>query len=379
MSRPEAFVYLEIAEAVRRSILSGELTSGERLPSVREMAERWRCTPATVARAYARLAREGLIVSKRGGGTRVALLQRGAENKAVPPEWYWAGLVNRAETYLLEAISSGHTPAQAEAALAAAIARWQEMRRGPVASSGPTSRPQSPGAVLRFAGSHDLSVELLSRLLVERSPSQVMTADFIGSLGGLIALARGEADIAGVHLWDERTGQYNLPFIERVLPNVSVVVVNLVKREQGLLVTAGNPQGLAGLADLTRPGVTFVNRQPGSGTRVWLDAHLKRLGVDPRRIAGYDREARTHLEVARLVAEGAATVGLGIRAAAGAHGLDFVPLWTERYDLVARAEMSSDACFKALLEVLDSAQFRAALEALGGYDLSETGAYTSLG
>ncbi len=378
--RFDGIVYLEIAEAVRRSIVAGELLPGQRLPSVRDMAQRWQCTPATVARAYSRLAREGLVVSQRGGGTRVRPLRSGLGVLSRSPEWQWADLVNRAESYLLDALASGHSPAHAEAALAAAISRWQELR----VAVGEDAESRGRGtrfshlegeeqAVVRFAGSHDLAVELLSRLLAEHSPPHSLTTVFLGSLGGLIALARGEADLAGVHLWDEKTGLYNLPFIERVLPNVPVVIVNLVKREQGILVPPGNPQGLRKLLDLAKPGVVFVNRQPGSGTRVWLDAQLKKAGLEARRIVGYQREERTHLGVARLIAEGAATAGLGIRAAAGAYGLEFVPLWEERYDLVARAEWRGEPAFAVLLKVLESTQFREALAALGGYDLSETG------
>ena len=138
-----------------------------------------------------------------------------------------------------------------------------------------------------------------------------MTTDFVGSLGGLMALARNEADISGSHLWDESTGLYNVPFVQKVLPNRSVVLLNLVKRLQGFIVPLGNPQGLNQMADLGRPGIVFVNRQPGSGTRVWLDVQLKRAGVDPASVAGYEREETTHLGVARAVAEGTATAGLG--------------------------------------------------------------------
>jgi molybdate-binding protein/DNA-binding transcriptional regulator YhcF (GntR family) len=378
MAGAGGYVYVEIAEAIRRLILSGELSPGARLPSVRDMAGRWRCTPATVARAYSLLADEGLVLSRRGGGTRVADARIPAGG-ALSAQWQWADLVHRAEAYLLESLSAGHTPAHAEAALAAAIARWQELRARPQPGDGrgPSRRPR-PGT-LRFAGSHDLCVELLSRSLAEHAQPVAMTTDFVGSLGGLIALARGEADLAGAHLWDEATGLYNVPFVQRVLPNVAVVLVNLVKRLQGLIVPAGNPQALRGFADLARPGVVFVNRQSGSGTRVWLDVQLRNAGVDPARVQGYDQEESTHLGVARAVAEGRATAGLGIWAAAGAYGLDFVPLGEERFDLIVPAQGWAGPAFEALRAVLGSAEFRAAVTALGGYDVSETGAETRLG
>jgi putative molybdopterin biosynthesis protein len=368
---PESFVYLEIAEAVRRAIVSGELKAGQRLPPVREMAKRWRCTPNTVSRAYALLAREGLISSHRGGGTRVIF---GSVGGAAPesPGWQWASLVNRAEQYLLEAVSLGQTPAHAESALAAAISRWEEMqdRAGPVTHDG-TSYPAA--GQLIFAGSHDLSVELLCRLLSEREPPVLVSVDFVGSLGGLIALARGEADFAGSHLWDQATEQYNVPFVQRVLPNRRVVLLNLVQRVMGMIVPPGNPLGLHGIPDLATPGVVLVNRQPGSGTRVWLDVQLKVAGIDPASVPGYEREESTHLAVSRAVADGEATVGIGIGAAAAAYGLDFMPLGQERYDLVIPEENWASPEVGALRDVVESAKFKDAVLDMGGYDVSQTG------
>jgi len=193
-----------------------------------------------------------------------------------------------------------------------------------------------------------------------------------------MALARGEADIAGVHLWDEATGLYNVPFVERVLPNRPVVLLNLVNRLQGFIVPPGNPMRLREISDLAQPGVTFVNRQPGSGTRVWLDVQLKRAGVASAQVAGYEREETTHMGVARAVAERQATVGLGIQAAASAYGLDFVRLGEERYDLVAHAERWDDESFSALRSVVTSPRFREALVALGGYEVTQTGEETRL-
>jgi molybdate-binding protein/DNA-binding transcriptional regulator YhcF (GntR family) len=375
MTGGESFVYLEIVEAVRRLIISGELGPGERLPSVRAMADRWRCTPNTVSRAYALLAHEGLVSAHRGGGTRAISPNEAGRGEARPPEWEWASLVNRAETYLLEALSQGHSAAHAEAALAAAIARWQDMRR-----QGSTSRP-APGEPrqVRFSGSHDLSVELLARSLSEQDLPVILTTDFIGSLGGLMALARGEADVAGSHLWDESTGTYNVAFVLRVLPNREVVLLNLAQRIQGLIVPTGNPAKLAVISDLARPGVVLVNRQPGSGTRVWLDVQLRGAGLSSKDIAGYDHEEATHMGVARAVAEGRATAGLGISAAATAYGLGFVPLGKERYDLVVPLAQWDAPAVQALRSVVGSQGFREAVSALGGYDVSETGAEIRLG
>ncbi|MBN1319608.1 MAG: GntR family transcriptional regulator [Thermoleophilia bacterium] len=377
MAAGESFVYLEIAETVRRLILSDELKPGDHLLPVRAMAERWGCTPNTVSRAYSLLTREGLVSAHRGGGTRVASLQTGY-GRSRSLEWQWADLVNRAEAYLLEALNQGHSAAHAEAALVAAIARWGELRRRPAGDRTDASVSSCGTPELRFSGSHDLSVELLARTLSERTPPVTLATDFVGSLGGLMALARGEADIAGSHLWDEHTGTYNIPFVQRVLPNRRVALLNLAHRIQGFIVPPGNPQGLKAMPDLVRPGVVFANRQPGSGTRVWLDVQVKTAGVSPKDIRGYDQEESTHLGVARAVAEGRATVGLGISAAGNAYGLDFVPLGKERYDLVIPLDAWDSPAVEALREVVVSDAFRQSMLALGGYDVSDTGTEVSL-
>jgi putative molybdopterin biosynthesis protein len=282
-------------------------------------------------------------------------------------------LVNRAESYLLEALSQGHTPAHAEAALAAAISRWQELRRTSPNIDDKPDEPPVDFEPIRFSGSHDLTVELLARLLGEGSPSIDMTTDFVGSLGGLIAVARNEADICGIHLWDEVTGEYNLAFVQRILPNRAVMLLTLVQRLQGLILSRGNPLGLSALSDFGRPGIRMVNRQAGSGTRVWLDVQLRNAGVNAGEIEGYEDEEATHLGVARTIAEGRADVGLGISAAASAYGLDFVPLGQERYDLAIPLELWNTPSIKTLRKVVGSSAYRDAVLALGGYDVTETG------
>ncbi|RLG70325.1 MAG: hypothetical protein DRO11_06445 [Methanobacteriota archaeon] len=229
---------------------------------------------------------------------------------------------------------------------------------------------------LRFVGSHDLVVEQLAGMLRRRSPEITLEIEYAGSLGGLIALARGEADIAGAHLWDEATDAYNVPYVQRIFPGHKMALLTLAHRRLGLIVAPGNPHRIEGLSDLVRPGVTFINRQPGSGTRVWLDAQLKTLGIDPASINGYENEEITHLGVARAVAEGRADVGLGIQAAALAYGLDFVPLTLERYDLIIPEEVWPTPACQALVETVHSPEFRAAVEAIGGYEIGETGKET---
>jgi molybdate-binding protein/DNA-binding transcriptional regulator YhcF (GntR family) len=370
MKKREAFLYQEIAESLRRRIASGEFQPGDKLPPVREMARQWGCTPGTVSRAYAQLTQEGLVAGYRGGGTQVT------PNTLQPerPTWQWASLVNRAEQFLLEALGSGHTPAQAESALAVASARWQELQQ----KGAPPPHPECPSETteLCFAGSHDLTVELLSRMLAEASPGTRLAVEYVGSLGGLMALARNEAHVAGTHLWDETTDTYNTPFVQRLLPGRRVALLTLAHRSLGLITPPGNPQQLRGLQDLARPGVRLVNRQSGSGTRVWLDAQLKALGIAPEAVAGYEREELTHLAVARTVEAGEATTGLGIHAAAAAYGLDFVPLAQERYDLALPEPVWNSPAAQALTHIIRSSRFKEAVVALGGYDTSQTGQET---
>ena len=222
-------------------------------------------------------------------------------------------------------------------------------------------------------GSHDLAIDLLANDMSLSEPGARIASSNVGSLGGLQAVSRGEAHLAGSHLLDEETGEYNLSFVRRYLKGRDVVVVNLVRRVQGLILPKGNPRGLTSLDDLAREGVTFVNRQRGSGTRVLLDYKLKESGVDPERINGYGREEYTHLTVAAAVAGGSADVGLGILSAAKAMRLDFVPLATEQYDLIIPAELYDGDLLRPMLALIRSVGFRKRVDALGGYDTSTTG------
>ena len=222
-------------------------------------------------------------------------------------------------------------------------------------------------------GSHDLALDLLSNELARRVPGSALASANVGSLGGLLALARGEAHLAGSHLLDEETGEYNVGSIQRHLAGRSVVLVHLAGRVQGLIVPSGNPRGISTLADLARQDVRFVNRQRGSGTRVLLDFQLRRLGVYRGAIGGYEREQYTHLAVAADVASGAADVGLGILAAARALGLDFVPLFNEQYQLVIPREHYDSPLLAPLLDIIRDPGFRAQVDALGGYDVSDMG------
>jgi putative molybdopterin biosynthesis protein len=195
----------------------------------------------------------------------------------------------------------------------------------------------------------------------------------VGSLGGLVALRRREAHLAGSHLLDTDTGEYNLRYIREYLPGAKVKILALVGRAQGLLVNKGNPKGIKGLNDLANPDVVFINRQRGAGTRVLLDFHLSRMGIAPEEIRGYNFEEYTHLAVAAAVSSGRADCALGIAAAAQALDLEFIPLFEERYDLVIPAEHYSGALLSPLFIVLEDPHFRQAVASLPGYDTGPMG------
>jgi putative molybdopterin biosynthesis protein len=222
-------------------------------------------------------------------------------------------------------------------------------------------------------GSHDLVLDLAASELRAADPHVTLASTNVGSLGGLVALRDGLCHIAGSHLLDPDTSTYTLPWVERVLGDRPVAVVRLVHREQGLIVAAGNPLGLRGIEDLVRPGLRYVNRQRGAGTRVLLDHELGRRGIAPEAVGGYAREEHTHLAVAAAVAAGRADCGLGVLAAARAFGLGFVPVTREPYDLVMAAETVDDPVLAPLWELLSSRAFLERVEALGGYSTEESG------
>ena len=233
--------------------------------------------------------------------------------------------------------------------------------------------PEAIEGVAVAIGSHDLTLDLLASHLHRLRPELSLSSSNVGSLGGLLALARGEAHMAGCHLLDEHSGEYNIAYIRRYLKGHRIVVVNLVHRIQGLILPKGNPRGIASLEDLARDDVMFINRQRGSGTRMLLDYKLRELGIAPDQVNGYERDEYTHLAVAAAVAGGRADVGLGILSAANAMGLDFAPLLSERYDLVIPAEHYESDVMQPVLEIIRGDEFRRAVDALGGYDTSAMG------
>jgi putative molybdopterin biosynthesis protein len=220
-------------------------------------------------------------------------------------------------------------------------------------------------------GSHDMTLDLLAQFLAEHD--RRFASANVGSQGGLIALRRGEAHLAGSHLLNPETGEYNISYIRQYMPNIPVKVIALVGRDQGLMVRRGNPKGIKSLGDLTSRSVQFVNRQRGAGTRVLLDYHLNLMGMSSEDILGYTQEEYTHLGVAAAVASGRADCGLGIAAAAQALDLDFVPLFQERYDLVIPKEHAESNLLAPLFELIAGRDFRNSVSKLTGYDISVMG------
>lgn len=224
-----------------------------------------------------------------------------------------------------------------------------------------------------FMGSHDLSVELLAEFLNHSSSSFSLKPIFKGSMQGLVALYHREAQITGIHLWDEKLQEYNLPFVEHILLAEAYRVVNLVQRAQGWIVAAGNKHNITSWEDINRKGLRFVNRQRGSGTRLRIDQYLLENDIAARQIQGYEDEEQTHWGVALKVANGEADFGIGIQFAAQRMGLDFIPLFKERYDLVLLQETVEKPEWQQIQVVINSSAFKRAVEQHIGYDTSLTG------
>lgn len=234
------------------------------------------------------------------------------------------------------------------------------------------SREQIAGALLAI-GSHDNTLDLLDSFLRKNHPPCSLTSAHVGSLGGIMALKEGRCHLAGSHLLDSPSGIYNQGVIQEHLSGIPVNIVRLVDREQGFIVPRGNPDAIVGIEDLLRPEIRFINRQRGSGTRVLLDYELDRRKFSSAAIAGYEDEEYTHMNVAAAVLSGRASAGLGVRAAAIALGLDFIPVGMEEYDLVIPLRYWDTRRMQALLSVVRSPDFQQAVFAMGGYSIEKTG------
>jgi putative molybdopterin biosynthesis protein len=231
--------------------------------------------------------------------------------------------------------------------------------------------PQSSSFVIC---GQDVLLDILSRYLQMHPNGVQALRSYVGSYNGLYALYNGNVQMATAHLWDGDTGQYNVPYVRRMLPGIPAVIIHLACRLQGFYVAKGNPKGIKGWEDLQRKDITIINREKGSGTRVLLDEHLRKLGIPSRSIKGYTRESTSHLAIASTVARGGADIGIGNeKSGLQVNGIDFIPLQTERYDLVVKKEDINKAPFQAVIEILRSQDFKMELEGIGGYDLTEIG------
>jgi len=223
-------------------------------------------------------------------------------------------------------------------------------------------------------GSHDLALEALAHKINHQKNSAIKLLLLpTGSLEGLVALRQGTAHLAGCHLIDADSGEYNLPYIRHLFPDREIGVVTLAHREQGLIVADGNPLQIQSIDDLARKDVSMINRNPGSGTRLWVDRQLQKIGLPEEALQGYKRIVSTHTAVADAVERGVANAGIGIRAAASERHLGFIPLFEERFDLVLQKRDFQNKDFQNIFNLLVSLQFRRDLEKLGGYQTANTG------
>jgi molybdate-binding protein/DNA-binding transcriptional regulator YhcF (GntR family) len=367
-------LYHQIADQVRQLIAADELKPGDRLPTVRNLAQSLHLNYNTVVRAYLELEKEHIVIARRGGGTVVAANAGDPSIRKIQQR----RLSDIVSDNILRVLSLGYSPEEVEAAFYLHLARWREERKASTGTPAVITDRSVQINTIRIVGSHDLALSMLLSLIKQRDDSLEFEITHAGSLGGLIALQEERAHLAGVHLLDEETGEYNYPYIKRILPGRETAIVHLAYRIQGLMFASENPKQIEGLADLQRPDITFINRQKGSGTRVLLDLNLRQNGILVSGIRGYERELDTHLAVASTITKGEADVGLGIEAAARSCSLGFLPLFRERYDLVMPKENYRSSLLSPLLELIASEDFRRVVEQVGGYDMSQTGTTTFL-
>jgi len=220
-------------------------------------------------------------------------------------------------------------------------------------------------------GSHDITIDILAQHLAVKN-RRLVSAN-VGSMGGLVALSRGECHMAGSHLLDPESGEYNIKYVQQIMADLPTKIIVLVGRIQGLMIAKGNPKQIYYLEDLTRNEVSYLNRQSGAGTRVLLDYHLRLSGISSDSIKGYHNEEYTHLAIAAAIASGRADCGLGIEAAAQALGLDFIPLYQERYDLVIPQSYYESPLLEPLFDILHDRDFQNTVASLPGYKIEQMG------
>lgn len=224
----------------------------------------------------------------------------------------------------------------------------------------------------------DIMLDILSRYLQHNVKGIQALRSYTGSYNGLYALYHDKVQITATHLWDGETGQYNIPYVKRMLPGIPAIIVHLANRMQGIYVVNGNPKGIKGLEDLKQPGITIINREKGSGTRILLDEYFKKLNISASSVAGYERECFSHLAVASTVARGEADFGIGNeKTSQQVKGIDFIPMQTESYELVIKKEDIQKPYFQAVLQIIRSEEFKLELKGIGGYDLEDLGKVTA--
>ncbi len=354
--------YQVIFESIREEIYTGKLKPGDQLPGVRAMSQHWQCTPGTVQHAYALLVRSGLVSSRQGKGTVVSDLPSGA--MAMGSGLRRANLVIKAEQFLLESVTSGYSLEEITEAITLATEHWRVMQG---------TNTVEEDNVIRITGSSDPVINALADAISTLLPGIRLRVQIGGSMAGLMALNQGDAEMAGCHLWDAESNSYNLPFVRKILPNRKLKIITFAHRRLGLITARDNPKNIASLNDLQKESIRFINRQRGSGTRVWLDEQLKLADIKPDHIHGYETEKSTHLEVAREIAEGRADAALGLESAAAVFGLNFQLLTLERYDLVVDAASATREPIRQFIAWLQSDAAREYISRFQGYDTSETG------
>lgn len=219
----------------------------------------------------------------------------------------------------------------------------------------------------------DAILETFSNHLSQLMDIQVLRA-YVGSYNGLYALYNNKVSLATAHLWDGDTQTYNEPYVRRLLPGIPTVIFRLVKRKQGFYIKKGNPHNIHSIKDILEKKLKIINREKGSGTRVLLDEHLRKLGVSGSMIEGYNKEKTSHLAVASAIAMGDGDAGLGNeKVALQVTGIDFIPLQTEAYDLIMKKEDLTKPLFQKTIEIIQSKAFKSEIEGLSGYDVSEMG------
>ncbi|NDL66804.1 helix-turn-helix transcriptional regulator [Anaerotalea alkaliphila] len=245
-------------------------------------------------------------------------------------------------------------------------ADWEARRQ-------PKSNQEAPAGNFVICG-QDIMLDVLSNYVEHHPYGGPALRSYIGSYNSLTALYFGDIQVASAHLWDGDTGQYNVPYVRRLLPGIRAVIIHLTNRMQGFYVAKGNPKNITTWADLKRQDITMINREKGAGSRVLLDEHLRLLGIYGSSIKGYSRESQSHFTAASTVARGGADVAVGSeKVARQVDGIDFIPLQKERYELVVRKEDMGMPQIQAMLEILRSEAFRMEFMGIGGYDISEMG------